>query len=53
MKDCDDCIMPEMPYCPSCQYGYIVHDDSDYDGYEQPVFCNWECLFRKEDSEVR
>ena len=21
----DRCIMPEMPYCPACKYGYIEY----------------------------
>lgn len=32
------CIMPEMPYCPCCQYGHIVlnlYDDTR---------CEWRCL---------
>lgn len=37
------CIMPEMPYCPACKYGYIQRDEnSDTD-------CEWICLLRDED----
>lgn len=32
------CIMPEMPYCPCCQYGYIVPDLDD------DTRCDWRCL---------
>lgn len=36
------CIMPEMPYCPACPFGYI----------EQPLYdnanCEWHCLCTKE-----
>lgn len=38
------CIMPNMPYCPSCKYGNVVYKDEDYDGYETPTDCEWSCL---------
>lgn len=41
--DAEGCIMPECPYCPACRYGLIIYDE-DYDGYEEPEFCEWLCL---------
>lgn len=38
------CIMPEMPYCPSCEFGYIWQQE-DSDGTD----CNWKCLCSEED----
>lgn len=38
------CIMPNMPYCPDCKYGNISYKDEDYDGYEPPTSCKWNCL---------
>lgn len=31
------CIMPEMPYCPACKYGYIVKIDE--------TECEWHCTY--------
>lgn len=37
------CIMPEMPYCPACKYGYISYSEqSDTDS-------EWICLCTDED----
>lgn len=37
------CIMPEMPYCPVCKYGYISYSEqSDTDS-------EWICLCTDED----
>lgn len=41
----DNCIMPEMPYCPACRYGYIVYPEwvetaQDLEGCS----CEWVCL---------
>lgn len=37
------CIMPEMPYCPACKYGYIRMDEnSDTD-------TEWVCNCTDED----
>lgn len=41
----DRCIMPEMPYCPACRYGYIVYPEwvemaQDLEGCS----CEWVCL---------
>lgn len=33
------CIMPEMPYCPACEYGHITASENNPD-----TDCNWECL---------
>jgi len=26
MKESTKCIMPEMPYCPCCEYGYTYRE---------------------------
>ena len=40
----ENCIMPEQPYCPCCQYGYIYYPE-DGDGTE----CEWICLRESEE----
>lgn len=40
-----NCIMPEMPYCPNCKYGYIAYKDEDYGGIETPTECEWICTY--------
>ena len=43
MINTENCIMPEMPYCPACKYGSIVHEEEpDPSGYE---FNEWVCLY--------
>ena len=32
------CVMPEMPYCPACEYGYIEHFEED------DARTEWHCL---------
>ena len=32
----DRCIMPEMPYCPACEYGYIE--------YLNEIDTVWNCM---------
>lgn len=34
-----NCIMPEMPYCPACKYGYIEQDLDD------DTCTTWHCLY--------
>lgn len=36
----DNCIMPEMPYCPACEYGCIVPDEES-----DNTFTEWVCLY--------
>lgn len=38
------CIMPEMPYCPACEFGYIASSEDVDD-----TMCNWICLCTEED----
>lgn len=38
------CIMPEMPYCPACGFGYITSSEDVTD-----AMCNWICLCTDED----
>lgn len=40
----NNCIMPEMPYCPCCKYGYVEH----FEGNDTDTV--WHCL-KKEVSE--
>ena len=40
----NNCIMPEMPYCPCCKYGYIEH----FEGNDTDTV--WHCL-RKGDED--
>lgn len=37
------CIMPEQPYCPCCDFGFICHTFEDSD-----EFCEWVCLLTEE-----
>lgn len=37
------CIMPEMPYCPACKYGYIIRSEDAPD-----TDCEWICLYKGE-----
>ena len=38
------CIMPDMPYCPVCEFGHIwQQEDSDV------TDCNWECTCSDQD----
>lgn len=39
------CIMPEMPYCPACEFGRVSYPEW-VETYEdtQGAECNWECL---------
>lgn len=42
------CIMPEMPYCPACEYGYIE--------YLNETDTVWHCMvddFRKRTNDKR
>ncbi|MBD5525446.1 MAG: hypothetical protein HDR04_13715 [Lachnospiraceae bacterium] len=46
----DNCIMPEMPYCPSCKYGSIVRDEEpDPSGIRME---KWICLYDPEQPSV-
>ena len=38
------CIMPEMPYCPSCQHGIEVHEE-----WMREDECKWVCLLDTDD----
>lgn len=43
------CITPDLPYCPCCQYGMVIHEDSAYFG-EDDTFTKWVCLLENPDS---
>lgn len=49
------CITPEMPYCPSCEYGRVVYPDwveTYEDIYDSG--CEWVCLLEnKEDKKMK
>lgn len=40
----NNCIISECPYCPTCEYGFVVYKDEDYDGYEQPTDSKCICM---------
>lgn len=41
-KKVEKCIMPEQPYCPACEYGYIVYPEDADSIYGD---CEWYCLY--------
>lgn len=41
------CIMPEMPYCPACKYGYITKSEDAPD-----TDCEWVCLYKEKENET-
>jgi hypothetical protein len=43
----ESCIMPEMPYCPACQYGYVSFYNDDFEGIENIQFTKWCCCLRE------
>lgn len=40
------CVMPKMPYCPACKYGYIEQSEDMPD-----TDCIWHCLCTDENIE--
>lgn len=40
------CVCPEMPYCPSCWYGYVHISESEAEAYRAGQGCEteWHCL---------
>ena len=46
----DNCIMPEMPYCPACKYGSVFCDEEpDPSGIRME---KWICHYDPEQSSV-
>lgn len=46
------CIMPEMPYCPACQFGHIVPlEDGEACTDMLGGNCHWTCLCTEGDYE--
>lgn len=44
------CVMPEMPYCPACDFGHIVYPadtESIWDTYGGE--CEWVCTCTEDD----
>lgn len=41
--DEEKCIMPEMPYCPSCPYGSVVYDEDSFYAGDDIVYTEWLC----------
>lgn len=39
------CIMPECPYCPSCEYGHVSYPEDVMPGETNT---EWNCLFEPE-----
>lgn len=42
----NNCIMPEMPYCPACKYGYVEH----FEGNDTDTV--WHCLKGRAKQEI-
>ncbi|MCL2631277.1 MAG: hypothetical protein FWD49_07165 [Firmicutes bacterium] len=42
------CIMPEMPYCPSCPHGLIIYPEWA-ETIEDCEFCEWVCLLDRQE----
>ena len=44
----DNCIMPEMPYCPDCPHGLILYPEW-VETYEDTLdfSCEWICLLKE------
>lgn len=42
------CIMPEMPYCPACEYGniYISEEEAEFASIDGGYNCEWNCMNR-------
>ena len=40
MLNNDNCIMPEMPYCPCCQYGSVIYDEES-----DTATTEWVCMY--------
>lgn len=41
------CIMPECPYCPSCDYGLIIYPEDAMPG-DEDIRTEWRCLYDPE-----
>lgn len=40
----ENCVMPEMPLCPYCEYGYVYFDNEEYGSPGLPQFFKTVCL---------
>lgn len=40
----ENCVMPEMPLCQYCDYGYTYFDDEEYGNTGLPKFFKTVCL---------
>lgn len=38
------CMMPECPYCPTCGYGHIDHQEDAMLG-EEGLLSQWHCMY--------
>lgn len=43
-----NCITPEYPYCPWCEYGLVVYPEDADSIY---CDCEWICLYEPNESE--
>lgn len=41
------CIMPECPYCPDCQYGFVTYPEETMPG-ETGINTEWHCTYDPE-----
>lgn len=39
----DECITPDYPYCPWCEYGLVIYPEDGY--YDDCEMVDWVCLY--------
>lgn len=46
----EKCIMPEMPYCPACTYGYVTYDSNEVECKADipGSSCGWHCKLEEQ-----
>lgn len=44
-KSFSNCITPECPYCPLCEYGLVVYPEDGYGYYDDSEFVDWVCCY--------
>lgn len=45
-----NCIMPECPYCPDCEYGFVTYPEDTMPG-ETGINTEWHCTYDPEVTE--
>ena len=41
----DECITPDYPYCPFCEYGLVIYPEDGYGYYDDCEMVDWICLY--------